>query len=91
MNYRFTPKLQKKIDKLIIKDKTRAKKFKKKISEILRHNEQTINHYKNLKRPLQHLKRVHIDSHFVLTFEFKEQEKLIIFTDFEHHDRIYSR
>ena len=90
MKYLFTPKLQKKINKLIQKDKARAKKLKRKINEIVQ-QDKNIEHYKNLKSPLQRQKRVHINSHFVLTFEFRKQEKLIIFTDFDHHDKIYKK
>lgn len=48
-----------------------------------------VNHYKNLRNPLQHLKRVHIMSSFVLTFRYIESEDKIIFYDFDHHDNIY--
>ena len=48
-------------------------------------------HYKNLRRPLQHLKRVHIDKHFVLVFSVDEAEKLIIIEDFDHHEKIYKK
>jgi YafQ family addiction module toxin component len=56
----------------------------KKIEEI-RSNPQ---HYKNLKSPLQHLKRVHI-GHYVLTFSVDESTKTITLEDFDHHDKIY--
>lgn len=46
-------------------------------------------HYKNLRKPLQHLKRVHIDSSFVLVFSVNEVEKTVIIEDYDHHDRIY--
>ena len=35
-----------------------------------------------------HMKRVHIGS-FVLTFQIKED--IIIFEDFDHHDKIYKK
>ncbi|ODS35217.1 hypothetical protein BEH94_03355 [Candidatus Altiarchaeales archaeon WOR_SM1_SCG] len=57
----------------------------KKISEII----QDPHHYKNLRRPLQHLKRVHIDKSFVLTFSIDETGKLVIIEDYDHHDNIY--
>ncbi len=47
--------------------------------------------YKNLRRPLQHLKRVHIGKGFVLVFSVDEKEGLVIIEDFDHHDRIYRR
>ena len=45
--------------------------------------------FKNLRSPLQHLKRVHIDQHFVLTFSVDEISKTVTFEDFDHHDNIY--
>jgi YafQ family addiction module toxin component len=46
-------------------------------------------HYKNLKKPLQHLKRVHIDSNFVMLFSVDETSKTVIIEDYNHHDNIY--
>jgi YafQ family addiction module toxin component len=46
-------------------------------------------HYKNLKKPMQHLKRVHIDSNFVLLFSVDETSKTVIIEDYDHHDKIY--
>ena len=45
--------------------------------------------YKNLRSPLGHWKRVHIDKHFVLTFSVDENTKTVILEDFDHHDNIY--
>ncbi len=47
--------------------------------------------YKNLRTPLQHLKRVHIDKSFVLVFCIKESGKLVIIEDYDHHDKIYKK
>lgn len=57
----------------------------KKIEEI----RQNPHHYKNLRSPLQHLKRVHIDKSFVLVYFIDEQSKTIIIEDYGHHDNIY--
>ena len=46
-------------------------------------------HYKNLRKPLQHLKRVHIDKSFVIVFSIDENRKHIIIEDYNHHDNIY--
>ena len=46
-------------------------------------------HYKNLRRPLQHLKRVHVDKSFVLVFSVDESKKTVIIEDYDHHDTIY--
>jgi mRNA-degrading endonuclease RelE of RelBE toxin-antitoxin system len=48
-------------------------------------------HFKNLRAPLQHLKRVHIDGHFVLLFSVDESAKTVTLEGFEHHDRAYKR
>jgi len=45
--------------------------------------------YKNLRKPLQHLKRVHIDSHHVLVFSINDERNVVILEDFDHHDKIY--
>jgi len=57
----------------------------KKIEEIINSDPE---HYKNLKKPLQHLKRVQIGSH-VLVFSFDKNNKMISFENFEHRDKIY--
>lgn len=57
----------------------------KKIEELL----QNPSHYKNLRHPLQNLKRVHIDKSFVLTFSVNETAKTVIIEDYDHHDKIY--
>ncbi|MBI4176613.1 MAG: hypothetical protein HY518_05385 [Candidatus Aenigmarchaeota archaeon] len=43
----------------------------------------------NLRAPLQHLRRVHINTHFVLTFSIDEKTRTVILEDFDHHDNIY--
>ena len=59
----------------------------KKIEQIL--NCEGINHYKNLKKPKQEFKRVHIKTSFVLVFKYIEAEDKILFYDLDHHDNIY--
>ena len=51
--------LKAKLEKLFKKDTVTYYALMRKMDEILNSNE--INHYKNLRRPLQHLKRVHRD------------------------------
>jgi YafQ family addiction module toxin component len=77
---------------LDLKFKKLAKKNKKQLDIIFRKVEEIVlnpQRYKNLKSPLQHLKRVHIDKHFVLTFSIDENNKIVILEDYEHHDKIY--
>ncbi len=78
-------KLDKKFEKLSRINSSRLKKINNKIQEIL------LNpfHYKNLKNVMKGIRRVHIDSHFVLIFEVNEKEKIVKFLDFDHHDKIY--
>ena len=44
--------------------------------------------YKNLRAPLKHLRRVHIER-FVLVYSIDEEQKAVVVEDYDHHDRIY--
>lgn len=46
-------------------------------------------HYKPLRKPMQHLRRVHIGKSFVLVYSINEKTKTIIIEDFAHHDEAY--
>lgn len=46
-------------------------------------------HFKNLRKPMNHLKRVHIQKSFVLIFKYLKKEDEIKFMDFDHHNSIY--
>lgn len=72
--------------KILKKDKSLYEQIKKKISEIV--NSEDIEHYKNLRYNMKDCKRVHI-GHFVLVFRFDKNNDIIIFDDFDHHDKIY--
>ncbi len=80
-------KLQKILEKISKKDKVLYQAFQRKTEEILVCSD--VNHYKNLRKPLQHLKRVHVLGPFVLTFRYIESEDKIILYSLDHHDRIY--
>jgi len=71
--------------KLAKKNPKQLEMIEKKIQEIL----EKPHHYKNLRKPLQHLKRVHIDSHFVLVYSVNESTKTVYIEDYDHHDNIY--
>ena len=45
--------------------------------------------YKQLKAPMQHLRRVHIAGSFVLIFSIDEKRKTVILEEFAHHDEAY--
>ena len=81
------PDLQKVLQKLAKKDKKTYEITIGKIDEII--NCDDIHHYKNLKKPKQHLKRVHIHKSFVLTFSFDPSQNCVSFEDIEHHDNAY--
>ena len=69
-----------------------AKKNKKQLEIILNKAEEIIQNphrYKNLRAPMNHLKRVHIDKHFVLVFSVDEETKTVTLEDYDHHDNIY--
>ncbi len=80
-------KLIKILKKLYKKDKRRYEATLKKIQEVMACKD--LNHYKNLSNDMKQFKRVHIDSHFVLTFKIEGEN--IKFEDLQHHDIIYRR
>ena len=83
----FEDKLKKKLSILFKKDTKRYLTFMKKVEEISTCN--NVDRYKNLRKPLQNFKRVHIDAHFVLVFKYEKNKDKIYFYDFDHHDNIY--
>lgn len=85
-SFKIRPELDRIILKLERKNKYQYEQLMKKITEII--NSKNINHYKNLRKSLQHLKRVHI-GHFVLVFSVDESSKTITFENYKHHDEIY--
>lgn len=78
-------KIDKIFKKLEKKNKKQLQIIKNKLAEVVLNPQ----HYKNLKAPMQHLKRVHIDDHFVLLFSVDENKKEITLQNFKHHDEIY--
>ena len=87
-SHEFKESLEKKLSKLAKKSPLLVKVVGKKVKEVT--SGDNASHYKNLRSPLQHLKRVHIDGgRFVLVFSVDEEEKHIIFENFKHHDDIY--
>jgi len=75
------------LKKLFKKDKKKYEIVWKKINEIM--NTSNVEHYKNLKFPMQDFKRVHINKNFVLIFRYNKTEDKIIFYDLNHHNKIY--
>ncbi|HIH14712.1 MAG TPA: type II toxin-antitoxin system RelE/ParE family toxin [Nanoarchaeota archaeon] len=77
--------LDKKLSKLIKKNKFLYEAITKKAEEIILNP----HHYKNPRSPMQGFKRVHVGTHFVLIFSVDEDTKTIILEDYDHHDKIY--
>ncbi|OPY20230.1 MAG: hypothetical protein A4E24_01153 [Methanomethylovorans sp. PtaU1.Bin093] len=77
--------LDSKFEKLAKKNKKQLEIISTKVSEIL----ENPHRYKNLRAPMNHLKRVHIDKHFVLVFSIDEDSQAVILEDYDHHDNIY--
>ena len=86
----YSYELRKSVEKIFFK---LAKKNPKQLLIIEKNIEevrQNPQHYKNLRKPLQHLKRIHIDKSFVLIFSVDENKRHIIIEDYDHHDNVYS-
>ena len=75
----------KKILKVFKKNKKRYEILLNKMNEIVLDPK----NYKNLRGDKFGLKRVHVDSHFVLTFKINHFKKKVYFEDFDHPDKIY--
>ena len=84
--YNYSESFKKILKKLYKKDKTTYKRLLNKIKEISK--SENIEHYKNLRKPLQHLKRSQIGEK-VLVFRYDKKNKLVSFENFKHHDQIY--
>lgn len=86
-SYQLRKGLEKDFVKLAKKSPSTLRSVSSKIKEIVSCKD--CSHYKNLRKPLSHLKRVHINKSFVLVFSVNEESKQIIFEEFDHHDKIY--
>ena len=86
-NFSVEESLKKIISKVSKKDKAMYNALMSKMDEIL--TCQDVNHYKNLKKPLEDFKRVHIKGSFVLLFKYIQSEDKVVFYDLDHHDTIY--
>lgn len=88
--YKFnvSKNLEKILTRLSKKDKDIYNQILKKINEVIRSD--NVEHYKNLRHNMKDSKRVHI-GHFILIFQYKREENLILFDDFDHHNKIYKK
>jgi len=85
--FELEEKLHQILKKLFKKDKKRYEITWKKINEVI--NSAEIEHYKNLKFPMNEFKRVHIGKSFVLVFKYDKTNDKVRFYDLDHHDKIY--
>ncbi|MEK6890794.1 MAG: addiction module toxin RelE [Nanoarchaeota archaeon] len=90
-DFDLTDELKLIIRKLVKKDKKKVEIINRKIKEIINSNKDSINHYKNLRHDLSDYKRVHVDKSFVLVFKVDLFNNFILFVDFDHHDKVYSK
>ena len=84
--YKTSKEFDRILTKLQKKDKQLYENLINKMEEI--RNSADVEHYKNLQHNLKESKRAHV-GHFVLVFKFDKTNNLILFSDFDHHDKIY--
>ncbi|MBS3155208.1 type II toxin-antitoxin system RelE/ParE family toxin [Candidatus Woesearchaeota archaeon] len=86
-SYKTSREFDRILDKLQKKDKQLYENLLNKMEEVF--NSINIEHYKNLRYDMKDYKRIHV-GHFVLVFKFDKMNNLVFFSDFDHHDKIYS-
>lgn len=65
-------------------DKSEYDRIERKMREVI----ESPHHYKPLRAPMQHMRRVHV-GHFVLIFTIDEQSRTVIFERYAHHEEAY--
>ena len=90
-SFELSEELKQQIAVLARRDKKTVEIINKKVKEIINCNEETIEHYKNLRYELKDYKRVHIAKSFVLFFQVFKKEKHILFDKIKHNDDAYKR
>ncbi len=89
MNYKMTYSaayselILKIFDKMAKKEKRQLIVINEKINEILANPY----HFKPLRGDMKGSRRVHF-GHFVMTFEIDEENKIVRFLDYDHHNKI---
>lgn len=81
------PELGKLLSKLKKNDRRRYDIVMKKVKEILTNP----NRYKNLNAPLNLLKRVHVDTVYVLFYSVDEKTQTVTLNSLKHHDYAYKK
>lgn len=85
--FKIEEKLKKELAKLSKKDRGLYDSAQKKFMEII--SCEDVSHYKNLRKPLQGFKRVHVRGSFVLIFKYIPSKDQVVFYALEHHDSAY--
>lgn len=86
-SYDLSDVLRKKLKKIAKKDRILAQNFYRKVQEVIKKDEGSINTYKNLKSPMNEFKRIHLTDNFILVFAV--QGNHIVFVDIKHRDVVY--
>jgi YafQ family addiction module toxin component len=81
----YSKKLETKLKKLAKRNPNDLRNIWSKIQEIRENPE----HYKPLSGDMKGVRRVHLNMHFVLTFEISGNA--IIFISYEHHNKVYDK
>ena len=84
-NLEISEELGRKFAKLSKKNKKQLEIINKKIEQIL----DNPHHFKPLRGDMHGSRRVHIGKSFVLTYEIKEEKKVVRLLDYDHHDNVY--
>ena len=83
----YSEEIVRKLKKLKVKNRTLFEAIFKKIDEILLNPVR----FKLLGHDLKGFHRVHVMKSFVLIFKIDDENKIVKFEDFDHHDKIYQR
>ena len=84
-NLEISKELERKFAKLSKKNKKQLEIINKKVEQIL----ENPYHFKPLRGDMHGSRRVHIEKSFVLTYEIKEETRIVRLLDYDHHDNIY--
>ena len=87
----FDPEFQETLDRLRDKNPTYHDNVIKKIQDIREKLEWNPDHHKNLEKPLQIFKRVHVNTSYVIVFRVNKSQKKLLIVDYDHHDNIYKK
>ena len=89
--FEYSEELTKKLKKIKRKNPVQFSLILKKRGDIKEKMGENPEHFKNLKYDLSDFKRVHVNTHFVLSFRVDKNRKIVRFEDFDHHNNIYGR